>query len=190
MDQEQLISQIETTKKRLRYAMRALLIILAAWIVSLSVEAQVSDPYIAVSYGGYSNGQYKLIIASNQGACNADVHVQLNGKDYYGKVGTFLVKAPYNVADVFTVTDLSICSWQGSNPIALQLVIANYTTTPVTFVGNPKLTAVSGGVQVEFDVVGEINITNYVIHVTGNGKTIDMAIPVHGSGHYSTIVKL
>lgn len=187
---EELQRKIERSKMRIRYAMRFLLILLALWIVALSVDAQVSDPYITVSYGGYSNGQYKLVIASNQGTCNADIHVQLNGKDYYGKIGAFYVKVPYNVADVFTVTDLSICSWQGSNPVALQLVIANYTTTPVTFVGNPKLTPVSGGVQVEFDVVGELNISNYVIHVTGNGKTIDMAIPVNGSGHYTTIVKL
>lgn len=190
MEQEDVISQIETTKKRIRFAMRALFVVLALWIVALSVNAQVADAYITVSYGGYSNGQYKLHITSNQGACNADVHIQLNGKDYYGKIGDFLVKASYNIADVFTITDLSVCAWQGSNPVTLSLVVANYVTTPVTFVGSPKLTAVTGGLKVEFDVTGEIQISDYLIHITGNGKAIDILVPINGGGHYSTLVKL
>lgn len=194
MEKEQLIEQIERSAKDVRRAYRTLFLWLIALallvLASTTADAQSSDAYISVSYGGYSNGQYKILIASNQGSCNADVHVQLNGKDFYGKVGAFYIKSPYSQSDIIEVTDLSICEWKGVNPIPVYLKIINYVSTPVTFTAAPKLTAVKGGIQVDFDVTNESEIAQYVVHLTdGNGKKIDMAIPVNGGGHYSTVVK-
>lgn len=193
MEKEQIIAEIERTSKDIRRAYRALFL----WLIALAIlilaatsaDAQSSDAYISVTYGGYSNGQYKILIASNQGSCNADVHVQLNGKDFYGKVGTFYVKAPYSQTDIIEVTDLSICVWKGVNPIPVYLSMIDFVSTPVTFTAAPTLKSVQGGVQVDFDVTNESGITQYIVHLTGNGKKIDIAIPVNGGGHYSTIVK-
>lgn len=194
MEKEQLIAQIEQSAKDTKRAMRVLLfwvlLLAALCLASTTSEAQSSDAYISVSYGGYSNGQYKILITSNQGSCNADVHVQLNGKDFYGKVGTFYVKAPYNQADVIEVTDLSICVWKGVNPMPVYLSMIDFVSTPVTFTAAPTLKSVQGGVQVDFDVTNESGITKYVVHLTdGNGNKKTVVVPVVGGGHYSTIVK-
>lgn len=191
MEQEQLQAQIERTRRNIRCAMRCLLILLAAWIIALTSQAQTKDGYISVSYNGYSGGSYSILITDLQGGCNSDVKVQLRNSTYYTKTGVFRIVAPFNSRDTILVTDLSICRWSGSNPAIIAVPVIDFTSTPVVFVGSPKLTPKVGGVLVEFDVKGETGITQYVVHVAGSdGKQVSINVPPAGAGHYAIFVKL
>jgi hypothetical protein len=106
-------------------------------LLSLSSFAQstASDAYLTVNYVGYDIflGQYQLQVVSKQAAsCNPDITItwqgatissvspgmkgQINNTRVMGDTTLFSLTGAYVSSATFTVTDLSICQWQGSSP--------------------------------------------------------------------------
>lgn len=195
--------------------MKTVISMTLAVLLCVGVNAQVSDPYLTVTYKGYTNGKYVFQLDNHQSChpkTSVDVRInwssdvtptginpQTNGNDWHDvTIGdgstTVSLTANYSPKAVFYFQALTQCDWKGSGSTVLTVNTAS--SLPVTFTGAPKIVSVNGNQAIiQFNVANQTAMSSYNVKLSVDlGKTwqVVTVVPANKeSGYtYQATVKL
>jgi hypothetical protein len=153
----------------------------------LTTLIAIADPYLDVTYTGYSGGAYAFTLVNHQ-TCAADFNVSTSGTTItsispspHGNTNTegtapagtstFLMYGAFVQTATFTFLDQTICTWEGQEPTST-IVGPVFNDLPVLFT-NVSARLNSGTLTFQWTSTMESNNSFYTVQGSADGVTWD-----------------